>query len=96
MTKPRGMMYAVYSMIRTQLYFPEDLYLQLRAYAKRQRKSLAEIVRSFVQRGIRQEKRGNPAEVFLKIARLAGTGPRDLSEKHDEYLYGKKSPKYGR
>lgn len=90
-------MYNVYSMIRTQVYFPDDLYLELKTLARRKRVSLAEIVRAFVRRGVKQEKRGeNPAEVFLKIAKLAGRGPADLSEKHDEYLYGKKSPKYGR
>lgn len=93
--KAKEVMYAVYSMIRTQLYFPEELYLELKNLAERERKSLAELVRLFVRLGIsRQQRAKNPAKVFLKIASYASKGPKDLSQNLDKYLYGKKSLKY--
>lgn len=56
---------------------------------------MAELIRQFVEIGIRRARKGKKGsgKTLLELARYAVSGlPKDLSSKHDEYLYGKKSP----
>lgn len=81
-------------MVRTQIYIPEELHRELTFLAKKESLSLAELIRQFVRMGIKTKKRRrNSGKTLLELARYAVKGlPKDLSTKHDEYLYGKKSP----
>ncbi|MEX0622119.1 MAG: CopG family transcriptional regulator [Candidatus Woykebacteria bacterium] len=85
-------------MKRTQLYLPEKTLKILKKEAAETKRSVSEIVRETLDERLR-ESRGNPArflvDMALRAERLGYSGPVDLAEKHDEYLYGKKSPKWG-
>lgn len=77
-------------MIRTQIYLPEELKQDLHFLAKKEEKSLSEVVRHALQREV---KRGyqSSRNVFEKIASHAVDGPGDLSTNLFDYLYGEKS-----
>ncbi len=77
-------------MIRTQVYLPEDLGMEIKLKAKRDKKSKAEIIRAALERGLVERKASNLGDELLKIASLGGRGPKDLSTNHDDYLYGGK------
>jgi len=87
-------MYMYTLMIRTQVYFPEDLHRELFLLAKKENLAMAELVRQFVKIGVRiKRSKKSSGETLLKLASDAVKGlPKDLSNRHDEYLYGKKSP----
>lgn len=84
-------------MKRTQLYLPEKTLEILKKQAGETNKTVSEIVRETLDESFRG-KQGSGAEFLLKIAQQAKryrvNGPHDLAENHDEYLYGKKSPKW--
>lgn len=77
-------------MLRTNLYFPKELHRRLQAVAKQERKSMAELVRELVEKGIQEkQKKLSGAETLLLMAEHAGdSGIRDLAINHDKYLYG--------
>lgn len=78
-------------MIRTQIYLPEDLKLQLRAYADEMVVSVSEVVRKAVVKEI-SKGRQIAGDSLAKIAAMATKGgPKDLSNNLFDYLYGKKS-----
>ncbi|OGY28204.1 MAG: hypothetical protein A2Z42_03845 [Candidatus Woykebacteria bacterium RBG_19FT_COMBO_43_10] len=85
-------------MRRTQLYLPEKTLEILKKEATETKRSVSEIVRETLDKRLR-ERKDSPAsflvEMALRAERLGYGGPGDLAEKHDEYLYGKKSPKWG-
>lgn len=82
-------------MIRTQINLSEEQYRQLQLEAKRRSESLSAIIRKLIDKKLTRKKKGN-AWVLLEMAKKAGHGPKDLAENYKEYLYGKKSPKWGR
>lgn len=84
------MVYNVWCMIRTQVYLPEDLKRELELVSKREKKTVAEIVRRALEKEIHR-KRETSADTLLKIAAYAAEGPRDLSKNLFDYLYGEKS-----
>ena len=72
---------------RFQLYFPVDLYLRLKDAAVRQGTSIADFVRRASERALAEE--SAPKEDSLD--RIVGKGrsrDKDLSYRHDKYLYG--------
>lgn len=75
-------------MIRTQVYLPKDLYQDIRLLAKKEKKPAAQVIRQAIKRGLdkrpKQETLGN---ALLGLTKIAAKGPRDLSTKHDKYLY---------
>lgn len=78
-------------MIRTQIYLPEDLKLQLRAYADEMAVPVSEVVREAVVKEI-NKKRRTVSDSLTKIAAMATKGgPKDLSSNLFDYLYGQKS-----
>ena len=84
-------------MIRKQLYLTPQIDRKLEIVARQEGKSVAEIVRNILERTLKVKKREEaPAEVLLRIAAKAGRGPGDLSTNLTSYLYGDKSPNYGR
>lgn len=82
-------------MIRTQINLTEEQYRNLQLEAKRKAQSLSAVVREKIDKAIAKKKKGN-AWVLLEMAKKAGHGPADLAENYKEYLYGKKSLKWGK
>lgn len=78
------------NMIRTQLYIPENIHHQLTEAAKQQSKSMAELVRDFVQQGLRRNDVDRSGRATLQALRQLNVqeGPTDLSQNFDHYLYG--------
>ncbi len=82
-------------MLRTYLYIPEHLQAKINYTAKNQNKSKAEVIRQAIEKGISQvvQQGTASAQVLLKLAQLGKQqdlkGPKDSSEKMDEYLWGK-------
>ena len=82
-------------MLRTYLYIPEHLQEKIIHTAKNQNKSKAEVIRQALEKGIAQvtQQGTASAQVLLKLAELGKQqnlkGPKDSSEKMDEYLWDK-------
>lgn len=75
-------------MIRTQIYIPETLHERAKLIAKSKKKSLANIYREFIARGVesnRQQTR-NSLDSLIRLGFRGG--PKDLSRNIDHYLYG--------
>ena len=85
-------------MIRKQIYLTPELDRELSIAAHREGKSVAEVVRETLSKSlnIQKKKEENPAAILLKLAKNSFEGPTDLSTNLTSYLYGEKSPKYGR
>lgn len=84
-------------MKRTQLYLSEKTLEILKKEAVETKQTVSEIVRESVDTRLKQ-RRGNGASFLVKLALQAEKegikGPSDLSTNHDDYLYGRKSPKW--
>jgi len=78
------------SEIRAQIYLPKVLFGNLKKHARQGKKSVAQVIREAI--GAFLEERARPAVQWTKdpITRSIGTakGDPDLSENHDQYLYG--------
>jgi hypothetical protein len=78
---------------RTQVYFPERLYREVRKRAKAESKSVAAVVREAVERHLEEKKVDWENDPFFKAAGFFKSDAGDLSLNHDHYLYGvKKKP----
>ncbi len=65
--------------------------------ARKEGKSVAEVHREILKKGLRTKSiKANPASVLFKITGIAKKGPKDLSANLFDYLYGDKSPNYGK
>lgn len=73
---------------RTMVYLEPEQLQALKARARAQRISLAELMRRLVRDHLksRPEPPPLPAKVFRRIVALGSSGRRDISERHDEYL----------
>ncbi len=82
-------------MLKTYLYIPENLEKKIVFTAKTQNKSKAEVIRQALEKGINsvQQQGTASAQALLKIAEIGKKnnlkGPKDGSERMDEYLWGK-------
>ena len=84
-------------MVRKQLYLTPEIDRELSILAQREGKTVAEIVREILVKNLNLQKRNEaPADVLLRIAAKTGKGPGDLSVNLTKYLYGNKSPNYGK
>lgn len=77
-------------MVRTQIQLEEGQAWRLRSLAQERGLSMAEIIRRFVDRCLKEEARGR-ADLYARAARLIGgfpdrEGAADLAEGHDRYL----------
>lgn len=87
-------------MLRKQLYIPEELQRQIKLLVLKEKKTEAEVVRELLASALDRKKRvkgrsfRNPADFLLSIALYKVKGPRDLSSRLDDYLYGRKSRKF--
>jgi Arc/MetJ-type ribon-helix-helix transcriptional regulator len=88
-------MKALLSEKRTQVYFPLNLYRQIKSTAKKESKSSAQIIREAVELYLEREKEkekeidwGN--DPIFKAVGFFKSETGDLSVNHDHYLYGAK------
>jgi len=77
-------------MIRTQVYLPKNLYIEVELLAKQEKKARARVIRELLEQSIAQKnRRNNAGEALLELARLGKRlnlkGPKDLSVNHDKY-----------
>jgi len=90
------MVYNVY-MIRHQIYLTPQLKREIQVQARKNGKSQSEVIRETLEEKFKiKDKKLSGGEVLLKIAARAVKGPGDLSTNLFDYLYGNKSPNYGR
>ena len=78
-------------MIRTHVYLTEELARDIKLLAKREKKREAEVIRKLLSEGLKstpQVKRESTGASLLRLAAIGGTGPADLSQRLDDYLYG--------
>ncbi len=75
-------------MIRTQIYLPEDIHKRLLSLRQIWGKSAAQMIREALESYLAGSQ-GEGKNDLLKLAdlKLSG-GPKDLSSKIDDYLYG--------
>ena len=83
-------MYTI-TMIRTQIYVPDNIHRQLIQEAQKQGASMAHLVRNFIEAGLRHKKNTDTSgksalEALLRMS-VKG-GPKNLSANLDQYLYG--------
>ena len=73
---------------RTLIYLDPDELHTLRAEAKAQGISLAELMRRVVREHVHGRKRAKPADqnAYLKLVALGSSKRKDISEHHDAYL----------
>ncbi len=82
-------------MLKTYLYIPEQLEEKINLTAKTQNKSKAEVIRQALEKGISAvvHQGTASAQALIQIAEIGQkfslSGPKDGSEKMDEYLWGK-------
>ena len=77
-------------MVRTQIYIPKTLHQRAKQVAKQQDTSLAALIREYIEEGLNKEQ-GRGKNTLDDLAKLKITGgPKDLSSRMDEYLYGGK------
>jgi hypothetical protein len=75
-------------MIRTQVYLPKSLYQLIQLKAEQAKKPAAQLVRELLEEGLRRQQRETAGEALLRLAKIGGKGPADLSSRIDDYLYG--------
>lgn len=84
---------------RTQVYFPADLYKEVKKRARKESRSSAAIIRDAVSQYLEKEEEKEIDWENDPIFRLAGimdSGLGDLSVNHDYYLYGMKKKKHAK
>jgi hypothetical protein len=83
-------------MKRKQIYLTEVLDKEIALLSKKEDRPKSEVIRKLLEEGLNKEPREAPGAVLLKIAAKATPGPGDLSTNLTRYLYGDKSPNYGK
>ena len=77
-------------MIRTQVYLTEEQSQDIKLRALREKKPIPEVTRELLEAG-RQASTSRQGETtgesLLRLGRIGGKGPADLSERIDDYLY---------
>jgi hypothetical protein len=79
-------------MVRKQIYLTRELDQYIHVLSQKQNKPEAEVIRGLLETGIKRQAPMSTGEALLGLATLGETlgmaGPTDLSERHDDYLYG--------
>ena len=75
-------------MKRAQFYLPEELYQLLEIEAKKEKRAVADLTRELLIESLAKRK-AQKKNIFIELAKTAGRGPKDLSTKYKEYLFGK-------
>lgn len=84
--------YIMSQMIRKQIYLTRELNQHIHVLAQKQQKPESEVIRELLETGIKRQPPINTGEALLGLAKLGETlgvsGPVDLSQRHDDELYG--------
>jgi metal-responsive CopG/Arc/MetJ family transcriptional regulator len=75
---------------RTQVYFPEKLYRDVKRRAKAESKSVAAVVREAVEKHLEEKEIDWENDPFFKAVGFIKSGVTDMSVNLDYYLYGAK------
>lgn len=90
------MVYNVY-MIRHQIYLTPQLNREIEIQAKSWGKSQSGLIREILEKGLKiRGKQKKTISVLDRITGIAKKSPGDLSTNLLDYLYGGKSPNYGK
>jgi predicted DNA-binding protein len=96
LTTYRTTCYIIY-MLKTYLYIPDNLRDKITQTAQNQNKSKAEVIRQALEKGITavSQQGTASAQALLRIKEVGKKfhpkGPKDLSAKLDQYLWGMKN-----
>lgn len=88
------MVYSRNTMERTQIYLPKRQITKLKQLAQKKKTTLSGLVRDAVEvkygtsTRLVQKKEETLREAAERIGKLGKRGPKDLSSRLDEYLYG--------
>lgn len=79
-------------MLRVNIYLTEELNREIEQISRISDISKAEVVREALEKGLKKtQSKSKSAQALLDFAytaeKLTSTGPKDLSENHDKYLY---------
>ena len=81
-------------MIRKQIYLTQELDQHILVISQKENKPEAKVICELLETGIRKQHPMSTGEALLGLARLGEKqgidGPTDLSERHNDYLYGEK------
>ncbi len=84
--------YIMSQMIRKQIYLTRELNQHIHVLAQKQNKPEAEVIRELLETGMQKQPPMSTGEALLGLAKLGETlgvsGPVDLSQRHDDELYG--------
>ena len=75
--------------VRTQIYITEEQKRLLEREAGRKKRSVAELIRSAIDLYLGQAKT-QKEDALSEIVGTGSSGLKDVSDKHDLYLYGKR------
>lgn len=78
-------------MIRTQIYLSSQQHEQLKQRGEASHKTMASLVREAVDQYLAEEQTPAPFpadDPLFDLIGIAQSGPTDVSENHDTYLYG--------
>ena len=81
-------------MIRTQINLTEEQARDIKLRAKRQHKAEEEVIQELVSAGLQSAppvRKESTGDSLLRLARIGGKGPADLSTRLDDYLYGEEN-----
>lgn len=68
---------------------PEELHHTVKLRANLKKESMAEFIRQCIERGVQEEKNNHKRAPLVSLSKLRFKGgPKDLSKKIDQYLYG--------
>jgi hypothetical protein len=76
------------SMVRTQIYLPDDLHRALGHAARRRGVSMAELIRRAAETVVTNE--DSVTDPLADITGIDDRGPTDMAEQHDAHLFGKR------
>lgn len=75
-------------MKRTQLYLDEKIHKELSTQAKKENRTISDLVRDFVDEGLVVKRAQNNPKALIKLAKFGFRGPKNLSRDIDKVAYG--------
>lgn len=79
-------------MIRTQVYIPDEQFRDLQFLSQKEEKNQSELIREGIVEVLKKYQTKRKKRDWSKFIGAGGKGgPKDLSQKIDDYLYGEKS-----
>lgn len=75
-------------MIRAQILLKPWQHQFLEALAQKQRKSVSQLVREWVEEKAREQMADRGNDPLWNLVGIVQDAPPDMAENHDEYLYG--------